>query len=277
MESGPVAQVHQAIAAFRDGRWTAGDDTVSVEAPLEIRLETDAGEQPITVTMRTPGQDAELAVGFLFAEGIIQDRADITAIACGEPDAPEANVIRVRLRPGLNPALERQARLFVTSSSCGVCGKTTLDAAALPAAEPAGEGPLLDATVICSFPARLRQAQAQFGMTGGIHATGLFEPDGTLVALREDVGRHNAFDKLVGSQLLAGALEAASQRIAVLSGRASYELLQKALQARIPVVCAIGAPSSLAVAVAERFHITLTGFTKATGFNVYTGRERVRG
>jgi len=231
----------------------AAPDVIAVEEPLEIRLEIQLAGGPVSrtvsVTMRTPGDDAELAAGFLFTEGIIAERAQIEFVGgCGAT----GNVIRVRLAPGVEVDLGRLERHFYTTSSCGVCGKTSIEALqtasryALPAASP-----VLDAALIHQLPQALRAAQTVFDRTGGLHASALFDADGRLHRLREDVGRHNALDKVIGAELLGGRLPA-SDRVLVVSGRVSFELVQKAVMAGIPALVAVGAPSSLAVQLAEQ-------------------------
>jgi FdhD protein len=180
----------------------------------------------------------------------------------------------VTLRPGLTFDVTRLERNFYTTSSCGVCGKAALDALEVQGCEVLPDGPEVSAKVICALPGKLREAQAVFERTGGLHASGLFTAEGRLVSLREDVGRHNAFDKLVGERVLADKMPLGPHMV-MLSGRASFELLQKALVARIPVVAAVGAPSSLAVELADAFNITLCGFVKADSLNVYTGEKRI--
>lgn len=248
---------------------------------METRLlwETDGQtvRQTVAITMRTPGDDFELAAGFLFGEGIITSREDFFDIAyCLDDDVQQEqrlNVVTVTLRAPLGLDLTRLERHFYTTSSCGVCGKASLDALTVHA-DILDPGLLISPDVIRTLPQKLRDAQAVFRTTGGLHAAGLFDPDGTLLDLREDVGRHNALDKLIGRQVIAGS-QRLDNHVLLLSGRASFELLQKALMARIPVVAAVGAPSSLAVSLAETFGITLIGFVRADGFNVYTGAERL--
>lgn len=258
-------------------------DTVAAEEPLEIRLlASDAGPTPsrrgvpVAVTMRTPGNDFELAAGFLYGEGIVRSREELRSLryCAAVPEAERANVVNVRLRAATLPALERLERHFALTSACGVCGKAHLDALEVRCPVPLGAGPVVAADVLEALPERLREAQAVFGRTGGLHAAGLFRPDGTLLALREDVGRHNALDKLVGWALLQGRLPLTDHVVCV-SGRASYELLQKGVAAGVPVFAAVSAPSSLAVDVAERFGVTLVGFLRDRRFNVYAGGQRV--
>ena len=262
-------------------------DTLATEEPLEIRLQVSApggaetAPVPISITMRTPGHDFELAAGFLFSEGIVRRREAIQGLeyCVGPVQAQQYNTVSVRLRPGSAPDLEKLSRHFYTTSSCGVCGKASLDALRpqVPWPSPApGAGPRLAPAVLATLPDRLREAQGIFDRTGGLHACGLFDPDGRLLSVREDVGRHNALDKLVGEQLLAGQLPLAAG-ILVLSGRASFELVQKAAMAGAPVLVAVGAPSSLAASAAEEFGITLAGFARGASFNVYTHPQRVLG
>lgn len=232
----------------------------------------------MTITMRTPGHDRELAAGLLYGEGIVHAPSDIESIEHREDVTSEqerGNTLQVTLRPGLEVDLGHQRRHFTTTSACGVCGKSSLDALVLEGCRPLKSDPQVSAKTLVALPALLRQRQCGFEATGGVHAVGLFSREGELQALGEDVGRHNAFDKVVGSQFLADNLDSLAASVVLLSGRASYELLQKALRARIPVVAAVGAPSSLAVEIAETFNIALVGFLKSGSFNVYARRERI--
>lgn len=252
-------------------------DDLATEEPLEIRLTApDGARKTVAITMRTPGHDFELAAGFLNGEGLAGP-GDIASIAyCTDEDLPpEAryNTVTVRLRGPLPdlPALDRH---FLTSSACGVCGSASLDALRdRCAAVPAGRLRLTPSQLY-GLPGALRAAQGVFGKTGGLHAAGLFTADGTLTAAREDVGRHNAVDKLVGWASLGGRLPLA-EHVLVVSGRASYEIMQKALAAGVPVVCAVSAPSSLAVELAREFGLTLVGFLREERCNVYAGAERI--
>lgn len=270
------------IARIGADDWTEDTDTVAVEEPMEIRIvqEVDGviSRRPLAVTMRTPGDDFELAVGFLFGEGLIASREDFVDVSyCLDDDVQEEqylNVVSVTLRPGLDLELSRVERNFYTTSSCGVCGKASLEALEMQACSPLTDHLIVDPAIIRMLPERLREAQSVFQKTGGLHGAGLFDVDGTLLDLCEDVGRHNALDKLIGKQVIAGR-EHQPDRILLLSGRASFELLQKALMARIPIVAAVGAPSSLAVSLAANFNITLCGFVRADGFNVYSAAERL--
>jgi FdhD protein len=277
------AETGVAILRYGTGDGVGATDTVATEEPLEIRVAWTVGairkREAISITMRTPGHDFELAAGFLYAEGIVTGGSDIERVEyCREPMSPaeRCNTVVVNLRPGLKPDLGRQKRHFTTTSACGVCGKASLSALAISGCSPLSVGGTVTPEVIRGLPALLRDAQPSFGASGGVHATGLFLRDGTQVDLREDVGRHNAFDKLVGARLLNLGAPNLEDHVVVLSGRASFELLQKAVMARAPIVVALGAPSSLAVQMARTFNITLTGFTKASGFNVYSAEERIR-
>lgn len=259
------------------------DDLVATEEPLEIRLALDGAdgrrvERSISITMRTPGNDEELALGFLFSEGIIRSRSDVLiARPCGPP-APNGliNVVKVELARGVGVELDRLERHFYTSSSCGVCGKASLEAVAVQGRfDIAGNDFSVDRDVLGGLPGALRSDQALFEETGGLHASGLFDAEGEVVSVREDVGRHNALDKLIGDRVQADAVPLTNLGIA-LSGRASFELMQKAMMAGCPLVAAVGAPSSLAVELAEEFGITLVGFLKQERFNVYTRPDRIR-
>jgi FdhD protein len=234
------------------------EDEVAVEEPLEIRV--DGG--PLAITMRTPGEDEELALGFLFGEGLIDGPR-----AAGPPADLAANAVEVA-----GPLLRApDARAFYTTSSCGVCGKGALEEVAVHA-RPAAPGPVVPRGLLAALPDRLRQPT--FARTGGLHATGLFAPDGTLECVREDVGRHNAMDKVVGWALRAGRVPL-HDRLLCVSGRLSFELVQKAAVAGAPVLVGVGAPSSLAVRLAADRGMTLCGFARGDRVNVYTGPERV--
>lgn len=254
-------------------------DQLATEEPLEIRLLQGERRRTVAVTMRTPGADAELALGFLFAEGVIRGREDVRRVehCSGPDDAGCSNIVEVELADGLpEPELAGLDRHFFSTSACGVCGKAGLEALELRAAYGIAAGPVVAPGVIAALPDRLREAQGIFDATGGLHAAALFAPDGTLLAAREDVGRHNALDKLIGWSLREGLLPL-HDRLVMVSGRSSYEILQKSLVAGVPVVCAVSAPSSLAVELAERFGITLIGFLRGDRFNVYSGAERIAG
>ena len=277
---GPRGRTRRArITRRRGDDSTSVRDALAVEEPLEIRVAwTDAqgpAVETIAVTMRTPGDDFELVAGFLYGEGVLTAPDDLAELTyCQGPEEQSYNVVEARLAPGVAFDLERLRRNVYTTSSCGVCGKTSLEAVEALACSPLGPGPSMAANAIAALPDRLLEAQGVFERTGGLHAAGLFDPDGARRVVREDVGRHNAVDKVVGKALLERALPAA-QRVLVVSGRASFELVQKAVVAGIPMLVAVGAPSSLAVELAERFGQTLIGFARDGGFNVYAGQERV--
>lgn len=256
------------------GAEPAARDRVAHEEPLEIQL----GGTSLAVVMRTPGHDLELVTGFLVTERVVDSLADVASVRhCSDAADPDAadNVVRVTLRPGLKPDLERLRRNLFASSSCGVCGKATLENA-LATAGPLDDATRVPASVLLALPGPLRAAQRVFDATGGLHAAGLFDAKGELLVVREDVGRHNAVDKAIGWAAGAGRLPL-SGCVLVVSGRASFEIVQKALAARIPVVAAVSAPSSLAVSLAEAGGIALVGFLRGRAFNVYGAHERIVG
>jgi FdhD protein len=253
-------------------------DVLAVEEPLEIRLGLSGvpKHKAISITMRTPGDDFDLAAGFLFTEGIIQTRAQIDKIRyCGLPakDKNIKNTLVVELAEGVELDLKGLERNFYTTSSCGVCGKSSIEAL-YTGAKRIESDMAVGSEVINSLPGILRAAQAVFERTGGLHASALFDIHGNLDIVREDVGRHNALDKVIGAKFMAGETPL-NDRILLVSGRASFELVQKALMAGIPVLAAVGAPSSLAVELAAEFGMTLIGFVRDERFNIYTGEERV--
>ncbi len=270
------------ISEIRGAARRSRRDELAVEEPLEIRLGYEARdgrtEKSVSVTMRTPGNDAELATGFLFTESIIRSASDIAFVkSCGPPapDSGNHNVMRVELESGLQVDLDRLERHFYTTSSCGVCGKTSLEALrVLGAKEAAATGLRFDRKVLTSLPERLRAEQQVFDATGGLHAAAAFDASGELVVIHEDVGRHNAVDKVVGALLSRDRLPASELGLLV-SGRASFELMQKAVMAGMPLLAAIGAPSSLAVDLAQEFNVTLVGFLRGDTFNVYAAPERI--
>lgn len=238
------------------------DDAVVVEEPLEIRV----GDKPVSVTLRTPGDDFDLATGFLFTESIINNRDEIDSIRhWGSP-----NVVRVSLRQGAQVDLQRLQRHFYSTSSCGVCGKASIDALRVNA-EPLDDGVRVPSALLLELPDVLRANQSAFEATGAIHGAAAFAHDGTLLRVREDVGRHNAVDKVIGALFT----DAASAGILVVSGRTSFEIVQKCVVARIPILVAVGAPSSLAIELAQEFRLTLLGFVRDDRCNVYAGGERV--
>lgn len=237
-------------------------DWVAVEEPLEIRVNGTS----TAITMRTPGHDEELAAGFLFGEGIVRAPAQIAAIETAE------NSVDVKLAAPVD--LDKLERHFYMSSSCGVCGKASIDAIEVSGCEVNRGGPRIDFATVCSLPQKLRARQDGFERTGGLHAAALFDAAGELLDLREDVGRHNALDKLIGAAFLRGALPL-DRAVLLVSGRASFELVQKAAMGGIGVMAAVGAPSSLAVETALRFGMTLCGFVRDQRFNVYSGEGRI--
>ena len=275
----PGSTVTLGIHRLQEGRFVSREDVLATEEPLEIRLVAgaEAPSQSISITMRTPGNDFELAAGFLCTEGILRAPDAIESIPyCVDGKEEQGyNVVSVALRPWVSFDASRLMRNFYTTSSCGVCGKASLDALRVHVPrQPGGEGLKVAESVLASLPERLRHSQVLFERTGGLHAAWLCRFDGTLLSAREDVGRHNAVDKLVGEQFLARRLPL-SDTMLILSGRASFEMVQKAAVAGIPAVITIGAPSSLAVDMARAFDMTLVGFIKHDSFNVYSGMERV--
>ena len=239
---------------------------------MEIRVETGDRTYPVCITMRTPGHDFDLAAGFLCTEGVIRDRQALERIFyCTAGRQPQHyNIVTVRLRPSVPFDPVRLSRYFFTTSSCGICGKASLEQLRAVCPPPLGAKPQLSDGYLLALPEVMRGQQSNFARTGGLHAAALFDPAGNLVALREDVGRHNAMDKLVGALLLSDRLPAA-ESVVLVSGRASFELVQKALMAGIPILAALSAPSSLAIDLAREFGMTLVGFLRDGRFNLYTG------
>jgi len=268
----PVTSVR--VHAVDHGDVREKPDKVVTEEPLEIRVQGPRGEPaPVAVTMRTPGNDFELAVGFLLTEGVLESPNDVTTVAyCLEGQGEQQyNVVTVQTRS--EPRFDPSSRRFGVSASCGLCGKATLDDVTVSCA-PVAEGPVVPRSLLVSLPARLRDEQPVFDVTGGLHAAACFSTDGALTALREDVGRHNALDKVIGTAALEDALPLAD-RLLLVSGRVSFEIVQKAAVGGIPVICAVSAPSSLAVEAADRLGQTLVGFLRGDRFNVYSHPERV--
>ncbi len=255
------------------------EDLLATEEPLEIRIgfgdSLQRIQKSISVTMRTPGHDFELASGFLFTEGIIKSAADIQSIK--HCNGKNENVVRVELKDDVGFELGKLERNFYTTSSCGVCGKSSIEAIKTVCRLPASNVDALTVSseIICTLPSVLRKRQDVFDFTGGLHACGLFDTSGQLLLMREDVGRHNALDKLIGSSLNQSILPL-DKYLLLLSGRASFELIQKAWMAGIKIVAAIGAPSSLAVQMAEESGITLIGFLRNETFNIYSGAHRIK-
>ena len=272
------------ITTFAGNTRQVREDLVAREEPLELQVmhgpESNRQRKTVAITMRTPGHDRELAVGFLIGEGLLRDLGQLEAVhGCGPRygEGGWTNSVRVVFRPEATLDLARLDRNFYMTSSCGVCGKTSLEAleVRLPP-RPAGPAWQVESSLVCELPTRLRGGQAVFEQTGGLHAAGLFTSQGESLVIREDVGRHSAVDKAIGTPFLAGrALPPDS--ILVVSGRASFELVQKAAAAGIGMLVAVGAPSSLAVELAVKSDITLAGFTKESGFNIYSGGGRIHG
>ena len=266
------------VTITRFGGGTSSDtlDCVALEEPLEIRLDatdgTTRGTRSLSITMRTPGHDRELAAGFLFTEGLVRQAHDLTSIT-----QDSDHVVTIHLADHARVAWPTIERHFYATSSCGVCGKASLDALNVPGlTRVMRDGFTMDVRTLPHLSGALRAQQTVFDRTGGLHAAALFNEQGDLVALREDVGRHNAVDKLLGAQFLQGCTPL-SERLLFLSGRASFELVQKALAAGIPMIAAVGAPSSLAVELAQQFDLTLVGFVRDDRCNAYSGTWRLRG
>ena len=257
------------VTEWSDGSVRAHEDYLAAEEPLEIRVDG----RSLAVTMRTPGNDEELAAGFLLTEGIVESKSQIAAIQRpGAGVGPGCNVLNVELRDcAFDP--EQTKRNFFATSSCGICGKATIDAVRTRGLRALGAGFTVDPEILCALPERLRTNQQVFGRTGGLHAAALFNAGGELLALREDIGRHNAVDKIVGWALLGGMIPL-SRHVLMVSGRGGFEIVQKALAAGIPVVASVSAPSSLAVQLAKELNLTLIGFLRERRFVVYAGQER---
>ncbi len=267
------------MVAVQRGAPTRLVDRIAVEEPLEVRLahhrDGELVEQSVAVTMRTPGRDRELAVGFLFTEGILRETAWLEGVGKPGRQTRECNIVRVQLRPEARFDATRLVRNFYTTSSCGVCSKASLEALRIIGCQPLQPTvPIVPEERLRRLPARLRRAQSIFAQTGGLHAAALFDSNAELITLHEDVGRHNAVDKVIGERFLLGELPL-SESLLMVSGRSSFEILQKALAAGIPVVAAVGAPSSLAVALARQYQMTLLGFVRRDRFNIYAGFERI--
>ena len=269
------------ISKVSDEKRTVKQDCVAVEEPLEIQLSaaTAAGSaaKSISITMRTPGDDRELALGFLLTEGIIQSTDQVLSVKHTGPAAENGlrNTIRVELQADVDVALDKLERQFYTTSSCGVCGKASLDALHVSGLESLEQHvTAFSRDVIVALPDRVRTQQPLFSATGGLHAAAVFTADGEIVIVKEDVGRHNATDKVIGALLTSGHLPGNAFGLLV-SGRTSFELVQKALVAGIPFLAAVGAPSSLAVETARKFDMTLVGFLRDGTFNIYAGAARI--
>ena len=272
----PGSKTKAKVWVVENSQMRSRSDYLATEEPLEIRLADP--KQTVAITMRTPGADFDLAAGFLYSEGVVRNRDDIQQISyCVDLEVngeQRYNIVNVKLREGLFPDLPSLERHFFTTSACGVCGKASIESLkirgcpVIPTLEP------VTAEIIYSLPDKLRSAQGIFTATGGLHAAALFDFQGQLLKLREDVGRHNALDKLIGSAFLANELPL-HDRMIMVSGRSSFEILQKCIAAGVPIVCAVSAPSSLAVSLAREFGITLVGFLRGQRFNVYSRIERI--
>jgi FdhD protein len=272
------------VRRFRAGELKLEDDPdlVATEEPFEIRVgysrrDGSRAEEPVSVTMRTPGHDEDLAVGFLFTEGIVHAGSDVQGVVARGQRVADGlvNVVRVDLAPGVAVDFKRLERNFYMTSSCGVCGKASIEAVAVQGQYDVGATDFrISGAALGLLPAALKTQQAVFEQTGGLHASGLFDAEGKILALREDVGRHNALDKLIGHALQRGEVPLTNRGV-IVSGRASFELMQKSKMAGVPLVAAVGAPSSLAVELAREFGITLVGFLKPDRFNVYSRPDRV--
>jgi FdhD protein len=264
------------ILAVEGVRVSARADAVAGEEPLQIRAAgPDQAASDVAITMRTPGDEEALAIGFLVTEGLVEpDHAASATFEFGDPRAIATphDEVNVRLPVPFDPSAVAE-RHFVATASCGICGRASIDELAARV-RPLGAGPIVRREIIFGLPGSMRDAQAVFERTGGLHAAALFDVDGSLAALREDVGRHNALDKLVGSQVLARALPL-HDRVLLVSGRVSFEIVQKAATAGIPILCAVSAPTDLAIETAERLGMTLVGFLRGESFNVYAGAERL--
>ena len=272
------SKVRTRVTVVEGGQRRDRDDQLAAEEPLEIRLQAEGETQTVAVTMRTPGNDFELAAGFLHNEGIIGEPAQVSGISyCVDADVEadqRYNIVNVGLRRASLPELATLERHFYTTSACGVCGKASLDAIEMRDCPALPAGPRVSPSVLTGLPGKLRAAQGLFDATGGLHAAGLFDAEGELMCLREDVGRHNAVDKLIGWAFMRRKLPLHDCMLLV-SGRASFEILQKSTVAGLPLVCAVSAPSHLAVDVARRFGVTLIGFLRGERLNIYAGGERI--
>ena len=262
------------VSEWDDGQLHRKDDYLAAEEPLEIRI----GADPLSVTMRTPGHDRELAAGFLFTEGLIQNRDQIVRLETAQPQdgTNRGNVIEAELTPDAAPDFAKMKRHFFAASSCGICGKASIDSIRSRLLAAPNPDFRFDAEILVRLPDALRDSQDVFQRTGGLHAAALFDPTGKLLVLREDIGRHNAVDKVIGSALLEGRV-LLSDSLLLVSGRGGFEIVQKAIVAGIPVVASVSAPSSLAVRLARELHQTLIGFLRGRRFVIYAGEERMAG
>jgi FdhD protein len=262
------------VSEWEDGELRRKDDYLAAEEPLEIRV----GDDPLSVTMRTPGHDRELAAGFLFTEGLIQHREQIIKLGIAEPrdGTNRGNVIQAELSPEAAPDFAKMKRHFFAASSCGICGKASIDSIRSRLLAAPNPDFRLAAELLVQMPDALRSSQDVFQRTGGLHAAALFDPRGKLLVLREDIGRHNTVDKVIGWALLEGRVPL-SDSVLLVSGRGGFEIVQKAIVAGVPVVASVSAPSSLAVQLARELRLTLIGFLRGRRFVIYAGEERVAG
>jgi FdhD protein len=262
------------VSEWDDGKLRRKDDYLAAEEPLEIRV----GSEPLSVTMRTPGHDRELAAGFLFTEGLVQRREQIVKLESAEPQdgTNRGNVIEAELVPDAAPDFVKMRRHFFAASSCGICGKTSIDSIRSRLLAAPNPDFRLDAERLVQMPDELRSSQDVFQRTGGLHAAALFDQRGKLLVLREDIGRHNAVDKVIGWALLEGRVPL-SDSVLLVSGRGGFEIVQKSIVAGVPVVASVSAPSSLAVQLARELRLTLIGFLRGRRFVIYAGEERVAG
>lgn len=274
----PASKTRAQVVVVERGKRRQQRDHLATEEPLEIRVVAGGQQRTVAITMRTPGADFELAAGFLLGEGVIEQHDEIERINyCVRADVDTEqryNIVTVALRGPTLPNLASLDRHFVTSSACGVCGKASLEALELRSCTVLPAEPQINSEMLFALPDLLRSNQALFAATGGLHGAALFDRDGALLAVREDVGRHNAVDKLIGWALMQDLLPL-NQHILLVSGRTSFEIMQKALAAGLPIVCGVSAPSSLAVALAQRFNMTLVGFLRGERYNVYAGAARL--
>jgi FdhD protein len=276
MKEAPGSKTKSQVWVIENSKIRSRSDYLATEEPLEIRLVNS--QQTVAITMRTPGADFELAAGFLYSEGVINQQEDLEKISyCVQPNLDgeqRYNIVNIQLKEGLQLNLPSLERHFFTTSACGICGKASIESIKLRGCPVISNHQSVTPEIIYSLPDKLHSAQGIFTATGGLHAAALFDFQGQLLKLREDVGRHNALDKLIGSAFLANQLPL-DQHIIMVSGRSSFEILQKCISAGVPLVCAVSAPSSLAVSLAREFGITLIGFLRGQKFNVYSGIERV--
>jgi FdhD protein len=258
------------VTQWEDGRATRVEDYLAAEEPLEMR----AGRYSLGVTLRTPGDDEELVAGFLFSEGIISRREDLVALQMPSDTSPEKNLVRVTLDPSVRFASNSAARRFSAGSACGVCGKASITQLRRRGLHRPTAASLFDPEMLCQLPPKLRETQAVFVRTGGLHAAALFAPTGELLVVREDIGRHNAVDKAIGWALLGGRVPLGSH-VLLVSGRGGFEIVQKSITSGIPLLASVSAPSSLAVQLARELGLTLVGFLRGRRFVIYSGEERI--